>query len=89
MSKLAKIGDAVRKRLIKSHSFRGKYHSSNRAQAEIQAAIAETSEGDLNKHVMRSCREAAKKMEDIFFLRWRCRQNYCNTQVLQRKIIPT
>ena len=67
MSKLAKNGDAARKRLIKSHSLWGKYHSSNRAQAEIQAAIVETIEGDLSKHVMRSCREAAKEMEDILF----------------------
>ena len=66
-SKLQKIGKTVRDRLIKSHYYRVKQNSSNKATAEIQALIANTTEGVLNEHVMRSCREASHKMEDLLF----------------------
>ena len=57
----------MRQRLVKTHYFCGKNNSSKRATAEIEAAIAKTSEGELNKHVMRSCREASRKIEELLF----------------------
>ena len=57
----------MRERLIKAHYYCDKQNSSNKATAEIQVVIAETSEGVLNEHVMRSCREASWKMEDLLF----------------------
>ena len=66
-SKIKKIGDMVKRRLIKSNELRGKYRYTRRANDEIKAAIAEIEEDDLNKYAMRSCREAARKMEEILF----------------------
>ena len=67
MSKLQKIGNVVSKRLIKSNSLWGKYHYANRANAEIEAAISDTSEGDLNIYAMSQYRETAQKMEELLF----------------------
>ena len=39
----------------------------NRANEAIVAALNETNDGDLNLHVMRSCRDVARKMEDVLF----------------------
>ena len=66
-TKLKAIGNMIKKRLIKSNVLRGKYRYTNKANAEIQAAISETREDDLNKYTMRSCREAARKMEEVLF----------------------
>ena len=68
MSKLARIGELICKRLITSHFLRGKYHSSNKANAEVEAEISETSEVELDKYTLRACRDASKKMEDCFSL---------------------
>jgi len=35
--------------------------------AEITTAIVESNEGDLNNHVMRSCREVSQRMEGLLF----------------------
>ena len=42
-------------------------HKSKKANAEIEAAVSETSIGASNKHSMSSCREASSKMEDLLF----------------------
>ena len=67
MSKLQKVGKSVQNRLIKSHYYRVKQNALNKATEEIEAAISSTSEGVLNDNVMRSCREASSKMEDLLF----------------------
>ena len=50
-SKIKKIGDMVKRRLIKSNELHGKYCYTRRANDEIKAAIAETEEDDLNKYM--------------------------------------
>ena len=55
----------VKRRLIRSNVLRGQYHYAARANAEIKAVITKTEEGYQNKYTMRSCREAAMKMEEI------------------------
>ena len=55
----------MRERLIKAHYYCDKQNSSNKATAEIQVVIAETSEGVLNEHIMRSYWEASWKMGDL------------------------
>ena len=57
----------MQKHLIKSHYYRVKQKTLNEATEEIEAAISSTNEGVLNEHVMRSCREASSKMEDLLF----------------------
>lgn len=66
-SKLKIVGKRVRDRLIKSHYYRNKQHSLDKATAEMEEFIGSSSRGELNKHVMRSCREASQKMEDLLF----------------------
>ena len=53
--------------LIKSHRFRSRNHSADVATAEIEGVVKETNEGVLNRYTMRSCRDAACKMEDLLF----------------------
>ena len=65
-SKLKHIGNMIMKRLRKSSTLRRQRYSA-RAKAEINALITITDEDDLNKNAMRSCREAARKMEKILF----------------------
>ena len=66
-SKMKKIGDMVKQRLIKSNDLRRQYNYTTRANAKVKAVIAETEEGNLNEYTMRSCRDAARKMEDLLF----------------------
>ena len=44
-----------------------KYQYTKKANEDIMEAIKETGEGDQNLHVLWSCRDAARKMEDVLF----------------------
>ena len=67
MSQLQKVGKSVQEHLFKSHYYRAKQNASDKATEEIEAAISSTSEGKLNEHIMKRCREASRKMEDLLF----------------------
>ncbi len=67
VSKLKKVGDVVRQSMNKSSKLRGKYHAIKKANAEIIAAIDESTESDFSVSATRHCREAAQKMEDLLF----------------------
>ena len=57
----------MRKRLLKSHHLRNRKHSSMATNKEMKTAVAQSSEGELNTHPIRSCREASQKMGDLLF----------------------
>ena len=66
-SKLNRIGMRVKQRLVKSQQYHKQQHTSDRANTEIKSMVSETTDGVLNKYALRSCREAARKMEDLLF----------------------
>ena len=53
--------------MIRSSHLRGKYHSVKKATKEIEKAISDTANTELNMHSLRKCRDAASRMEDILF----------------------
>jgi len=65
-SKLQKLGEVMRKRLLHSRLLRGNRRIT-KANEEIQAAIKEACEGELNANKNRSCHNAARRMEEILF----------------------
>jgi len=67
ISKLQKIGEEVKKKLLVSHKLRARKSSTTVANKEVMAAVEQSKECDLNHHVSRKCREASQNMEDLLF----------------------
>jgi len=65
-SKLQKLDEVLRKRLLQSRLLQENWRIS-KANEEILAAIREATKGQLNVNQNRSCHDAARKMEDILF----------------------
>jgi hypothetical protein len=66
-SRLEKLGEVFRGGLLQASKLRNKYRYNKRANAQVSNAILAAREGSLPPRAMRSCRDAARKMEDILF----------------------
>ena len=66
-SKLQSLGEVVRKALHRSSVLRGKYRYTTQANEVIAAVLKDSSDGKPNERALRSCRYAARQMEDILF----------------------
>ena len=82
-SKIRMLGEVTRKVLLSSSLLQGKYRYTKKAKEEIMVNINETGEGDQNLHVLRSCRDAARKMEDVLFFCGWGRKNSLHSTLLQ------
>ena len=66
-SKLQRIGEEVKKKLLESHQLQDRKSSITAANKEITAAVEQSKECGLNHHAIRRCKEASQQIEDLLF----------------------